>query len=71
MAQETSSSDQKTLEAFAEPELTRTGSSSRLNAKAPDVMIPLESIMILNKIAKRKLNWKIILGLRCLLDNKS
>lgn len=39
MAQETSSSDQKTLEAAsasAEPELTRTGSSSRLNAKAPE-----------------------------------
>jgi La-related protein 7 len=36
MAQETSSSDQKTLEASAEPELTRTGSSSRLNVKAPE-----------------------------------
>jgi La-related protein 7 len=36
MAQETSSSDQKALEVSAEPELTRTGSSSRLNAKAPE-----------------------------------
>ncbi|XP_078155680.1 RNA-binding protein isoform X3 [Carex rostrata] len=36
MAQESSSSDQKSIEASAEPELTRTGSFSRLNAKAPE-----------------------------------